>query len=50
MFQLVNEIIIDCSKKLSVRNQYCANIVYSCLHFYSNKNNILKSVSKNIIM
>ena len=41
MIKLIDEIIIGYSKKLSARNQYYTNTIYSC----SNKNNILKSVS-----
>lgn len=45
MFELVGEIIIDYSKKLRVRNQYYTNKVCSCLCFYSNEIDILKSGS-----
>ena len=41
----VDEIITDYSKKLSARNQYYTNTIYSCFYSCSNKNNILKSVS-----
>lgn len=45
MIKLIDEIITDYSKKLSARNQYYTNTIYSCFYSCSNKNNILKSVS-----
>lgn len=45
MIKLIDEIITDYSKKLSARNKYYINTIYSCFYSCSNENNILKSVS-----
>ena len=45
MIRLIDKIMIDYSKKLSARNKYYTNTVYSCFYSCSNKNNISKSVS-----
>lgn len=45
MIKLTGEIITDYLKKLSARNQYYTNTIYSCFYSGPNKNNILKSVS-----
>ncbi len=45
MIRLIDKIMIDYSKKLSVRNKYYTNTIYSCFYSCSNKNNISKSVS-----
>lgn len=45
MIRLIDKVIIDYSKKLSVRSDYYTNAFYSCFYSCSNKNNILKSVS-----
>lgn len=45
MIRLINKIMIDYSKKLSARNKYYTNTIYSCFYSCSNKNNISKSVS-----
>lgn len=37
--------IIGFNKKISDRNQYYTNTIYSCFYSCSNKNNISKSVS-----
>lgn len=45
MIRLIDKAIIDYLKKSSARNQYYTNTIYSCFYSYSNKTNILKSVS-----
>ena len=45
MIRLIDKIMIDYSKKLSARNKYYTNTVYSCFYSCLNKNNISKSVS-----
>ena len=45
MIKLIDKIITDYLKKISARNQYYTNTIYSCFYSCSNENNILKSVS-----